>query len=409
MDLAIRFPTRGRIHLESHFLFSEPHQSNCRQFLERVFQAPEITQVTIRSLVGSSEVPRAELGFCPRTHSLKEVVDRVAVLLNPGKVSSNGSHHAKREDSNGSSGSNGHVGSNGHAYSNGHVSHNGAGSGSTLEHPGVTFTSVTPVRDAKGEIRYFRHGTIVTQWEIKHELPGRLRLRNPVIHRKAELCQAIERELMGVLGIDYYKTNPLTSMVLVQYDRRQLTRDQIIEILEGALANAEHPTHKDKPDLHLPLCTASVPMAAIAQFAAPAFLPAAAILFAYTSIPTMKAARAVLVEERRLGVDVLDAIVVVGCLGTMSIFPGTVLCWCLGFGRVLVKKTQDDSKKLLLNAFGKQPRYVWLYRDGAEVQISLDRLQPSDVIVVNTGEVVPVDGIIAQGMAMIDQHALTGE
>ncbi len=133
------------------------------------------------------------------------------------------------------------------------------------------------------------------------------------------------------------------------------------------------------------------------------------MLFAYTSIPTFKAARAVLVDERRLGVDVLDAIVVVGCLGTMAIFPGTVLCWCLGFGRVLVKKTQDDSKKLLLNAFGKQPRYVWLYRDGAEVQIAMDRLEPLDVIVVNTGEVVPVDGIIAQGMAMIDQHALTGE
>ena len=151
------------------------------------------------------------------------------------------------------------------------------------------------------------------------------------------------------------------------------------------------------------------PLAAVAQFAAPALLPAAAVLFAYTSIPTFKAAREVLVEERRLGVDVLDAIVVVGCLGTMAIFPGTVLCWCLSFGRVLVKKTQDDSKKLLLNAFGKQPRYVWLYRDGAEVQISLDRLQPLDVIVVNTGEVVPVDGIIVQGMAMIDQHALTGE
>ena len=85
------------------------------------------------------------------------------------------------------------------------------------------------------------------------------------------------------------------------------------------------------------------------------------------------------------------------------------LCWCLSFGRVLVKKTQDNSKKLLLNAFGKQPRYVWLYRDGAEVQIAMDRLEPNDVIVVNTGEVVPVDGIIIHGMAMIDQHALTGE
>ena len=39
----------------------------------------------------------------------------------------------------------------------------------------------------------------------------------------------------------------------------------------------------------------------------------------------------------------------------------------------------------------------------------MDRLEPNDVIVVNTGEVVPVDGMIIHGMAMVDQHALTGE
>jgi hypothetical protein len=75
-----------------------------------------------------------------------------------------------------------------------------------------------------------------------------------------------------------------------------LARDQIIEILESALVNAEHPAQQDKLDLHLPLCTASVPMAAVAQFAAPALLPAAAVLFAYTSIPTFKGAREVLFE-----------------------------------------------------------------------------------------------------------------
>jgi heavy metal translocating P-type ATPase len=273
----------------------------------------------------------------------------------------------------------------------------------------VSITSITPARDSNGEIRYFRYGTIVTHWEIKHEMPGRLRLKNPIIHRKEELCQALERELVSVLGIDYFKTNPLTSTVLVQYDRKQLSREQIVEILETAIVSAEHPSRKDKVDLHLPLCTASVPLAAVAQFAAPALLPAAAVLFAYTSIPTFKGAKAVLFEEKRLGVDVLDAIVVVGCMGTMAIFPGAVLCWCLSFGRVLVKKTQDNSKKLLLNAFGKQPRYVWLYRDGTEIQIAMDRLEPNDVIVISTGEVVPVDGIIIHGMAMIDQHALTGE
>ncbi len=380
MDLAVTFPTRGAIRLQSRTLFAEPGNDACRRFLERVFQATEIEDVTINSPRGG-EVPHADLRFRPETHKLNDVVNRISGFLDPGR------------------------GKNGHA-SNGE---DGRPATEGREHHGVAITKVTPLRNAQGKVKFFRYGSVVTDWEIKHELPGRLRLTNPAIHRKAELCQAIERELMSVLGVDSYKTNPLTSSVLVKYDPHALTRDQVIEIIDGALAAAEHPEKLDKPDLHLPVCTISMPVAAVAQFAAPALLPAAALLFAYTSIPTFKAAREVLFEERRLGVDVLDAIVVVGCLGTMSIFPGAVLCWCLGFGHVLVKKTQDDSKKLLLNAFGKQPRFVWLYREGVEVQVSLDRLQAGDVIVVNTGEVVPVDGVITEGLAMIDQHALTGE
>ena len=248
-----------------------------------------------------------------------------------------------------------------------------------------------------------------TGWRVMHEGPRRIRFRNERLHRQRELCQAIERELMSVLGIDNYRTSAVTGSVLIFYDPRQLRKEQLVEILDAALEQAEAPQGKDKADLHLPLCTASLPLAATAQFLAPPLLPIAAGLFLYTSIPTFRSAREVLFDEKRLGVDVLDAIVVVGCLGTLQIFPGSVLCWCLGFGRVLVKKTQDDSKRLLLSAFGKQPRYVWLYKDGIEVQISMDRLQVGDVIVVNTGEVVPVDGVIKEGMAIIDQHALTGE
>ena len=81
-------------------------------------------------------------------------------------------------------------------------------------HHGVAITKVTPVRNERGQVRFFRYGSVVTNWEIKHEIPGRLRLKNPSIHRKSDLCQAIERELMSVLGVDSYKTNPLTSTVL---------------------------------------------------------------------------------------------------------------------------------------------------------------------------------------------------
>ena len=236
-----------------------------------------------------------------------------------------------------------------------------------------------------------------------------LRLKNPVLYRKNGLCQAIERELITVMGIDRFKTGSITCNVQVDYDPRQLTRDQIVAILDAALAGAEHPAKLDALDLHLPICSASLPLAAAAQFAFPTLLPVAAAVFAYTSIPTFKLARTVLFEEKRLGVDFLDAVVVVGCLGTMSIFPGAVCCWCLSFGRVLVKRTQDNSRKLLQSAFGKQARYVWLCRNGIEVQVALDVIQKGDIIVVNTGEVVPVDGHVVEGMAMIDQHALTGE
>ena len=400
MDFAVSFPARGVIQLKSESLFGNSDHPDCRRFLECVFRAEEVSNVEIRG-------PVAELRYCPETHTLDHVVNRVVSYLSgrspatndPTDSLTNGRYH-------GTDGANGHVAGNANGLLNG--THLGIGH-QPMAPAARKIGHARTARDRKGVVRYFRQDSLVTGWEIKAESPGRLKLKNPVLYRKVELCQAIERELMSVLGVDKYKTSSLTSTVVVDYDPRELTKFQVIEIIDSALENAEHPTQLDKLDLHLPICTASLPLAAVAQFAFPPLLPVAAVVFAYTSVPTFKEARAVLFEERRLGVDVLDAIVVVGCLGTMSIFPGAVLCWCLGLGKVLVKRTQDNSKKLLLNAFGKQPRYVWLYREGVEVQISMDRLQQGDIIVVNTGEVVPVDGVIVEGLAMIDQHALTGE
>ena len=73
MDVAIRFPAQGHIHLENRALLAEPGERNWHQFVMCVFQTPEITQVTIRGAVGLSEVPRAELSLCPRTYALQQV------------------------------------------------------------------------------------------------------------------------------------------------------------------------------------------------------------------------------------------------------------------------------------------------------------------------------------------------
>ena len=268
---------------------------------------------------------------------------------------------------------------------------------------------VATARDKKGVVRLHRLGHSVSGWEILSQKTGSIRFKNPVLYRKSTLCEAIERELMSVLGVDRYKTHTLRCTVQVDYDPRRLAVEDLLEILDSALTQAEPQLQLDKLDLDLPICSASLPIAAAAQFAFPPLLPVAAGLFLYTAIPCFKGAYEVVVKERRLGVDILDSVVVVGCLATMQILPGAVMAWCLSLGRLLVKKTEDNSKKMLLNAFGKQPRYVWLVRDGVEIEVSLDKLEQGDIVAVHTGDMVPVDGHIVDGMAMIDQHALTGE
>jgi Cu2+-exporting ATPase len=367
LDITISFPSVGLIRVRSHGLFGDADSSACRGFIERAFRSEAISSIAI---TGGDE-PQAELRYCPRTFFLADVVRRLRTALDRGWA------------------------------------------GDGRQAPGgaevTRVTSSKLARDDRGTVHYYCHDSVVTGWEVRAELPGRLRLRNRVLFRRSALCQAIERALTAVLGINGFTTNSITCSVVVHFDPALLTRTQVIEILDNALAEAQPPAVPDELDLHLPICTASIPLAASAQFAAPALLPAAAILYAYTSVPTFKEARRVLVEEKRIGVDALDAVVMVGCLGTLSIFPGAVCCWCLSFGRFLVKQSRDRSQKLLLDAFGKQPRWAWLCRDGGEVQVPTDRLAKGDRIVIHTGEVVPVDGHVAEGMAMIDQHALTGE
>lgn len=371
MDIAISVPASGAIRVQSAVLFADSDNPLCQRFLSRAFRADEVTGAKLN---GGAH-PALDLLFDPRRHSTREVLARIADCLTARESAAQTVEAGKKPD----------------------------GSPMPVVAPAVT------ARDRHGVVRYHRYGHRVTGWQIAHDQAGVLKLKNPVLYRKGVYCQAVERELMSVLGVDRYTTNSRNCTVHIEYDPRRLTRGQLIEILDGALANAEHQEELDKLDLDLAVCTGSMALAAATQFAAPALLPVSAALFAYTTIPTFQGAYDVLFKEKRLGVDVLDAIVVVGCLGTLQVFPGAVLAWCLSFGRMLVTKTEDNSKKMLLSAFGKQPRFVWLYKDGVEVEVSLDRIQQGDIVVVHTGDAVPVDGHIVDGLAMIDQHALTGE
>jgi Cu2+-exporting ATPase len=75
----------------------------------------------------------------------------------------------------------------------------------------------------------------------------------------------------------------------------------------------------------------------------------------------------------------------------------------------LVLKVKNESHAKLVNVFRQQPRFVWVLVNGSEMRIPFEQVKQGDTVVVNTGDVIPVDGTIVEGMASIDQHMLTGE
>jgi heavy metal translocating P-type ATPase len=129
----------------------------------------------------------------------------------------------------------------------------------------------------------------------------------------------------------------------------------------------------------------------------------------FISLPLWGKAYKSLFKENQVNVHVISSIALIGLLFTGHYFIAALDRWLFTLSEKLLLKTKDNSKKRLINIFGELPSVVWLLKEGIEFEVALDSLKSGDIVVVNAGETIPVDGIITDGMALIDQHLLTGE
>ena len=132
-------------------------------------------------------------------------------------------------------------------------------------------------------------------------------------------------------------------------------------------------------------------------------------LAAYSMRVPVQRAYTTLTRERRVKLPVLVTLNLAGTwLGGYFVIGGLgLLVFFLGEKFVVI--TRDRSLKSLINVFGQQVHTVWALIDGVETEIPFERLHAGDLIVVHAGQPVPADGVIVEGMATVDQHALTGE
>ncbi len=114
-------------------------------------------------------------------------------------------------------------------------------------------------------------------------------------------------------------------------------------------------------------------------------------------------------KKGRITTELLEVVSQISLLVTGYFFLATLVCFIALLDLKLLRRTEEHSQQQLIDQFSQKPHTIWVFVDGTEVEMPLEAVRKNDFVVVNAGEVIPVDGTVVEGVATIDQHSLTGE
>ena len=245
---------------------------------------------------------------------------------------------------------------------------------------------------------------------IKHEIKGRIRLhmaQRQMSIRQADLLQYYLTTLPQVKTAKVYERT-CDAVVRYEGDKKSLLEGirkfsyadkKLAELTPKHTGRALNQEYKEK-------LIRKVLVKAFTKTFFPA--PLNALYTAAQAIPYLwKGVRCL--AKGKLEVEVLDATAITVSMARSDVNTAGSIMFLLGIGGLLEewtrKKSVDDLARSMSLNIGK----VWQKVDGAEVLVPLSRIREGDLVTVHVGSMVPLDGIVSEGEAMINQASMTGE
>jgi manganese/zinc-transporting P-type ATPase C len=244
------------------------------------------------------------------------------------------------------------------------------------------------------------------QYSIVHETPGRIRI-NLVIPRFPTVDRAqVEAQFHDIAGVKKVAFTPRTGSLLVHHDGRDSTRNTILEDLAAAAIPA---TRRARPESELERKKRTVVRSGLLLLARPIIPPIVRpVLAVYGALPIFGRGLAAL-RQRKMNVDLLDASAVGAAMATREFFTASLIAFLLKLGEYLEEWTRGESRRLLSDMFHTADEWAWVVRGGSEIRIPLEEVQKGNVVVIRMGSLIPVDGLVLEGEALVNQSSLTGE
>ncbi len=238
-----------------------------------------------------------------------------------------------------------------------------------------------------------------------------MRLRADVPHMSLEQADLLEAWLGSLKDVVKAAVHERTCGVIVVY---QGTREALCRQLSGF--TWESAQRSLPPQIHSSRAMNRAYQEKLVMLAARHFMkriflpdPLSRTITVCRTIPRfLTAARSLL--SGRLTVDVLDGIAIGASLLTGDHHTAGTVHFLLNVGETLEEWTHKKSVEDLARSMSLQVDQVWLLdKDGKETIVPLSTVVPGDRIVVHTGNVLPLDGILEDGDVMLNQASLTGE
>ena len=242
---------------------------------------------------------------------------------------------------------------------------------------------------------------------IAHELPGRIRLKGPVLSAPALDRPFFEAYILAIEGVEESRINPKASSIVIEYDGNSDTRDRILSSL--AVPPQETLSGRRFPDTGVDADASGIFLSAAVLLALP-FLPMRLkSIISWLSLSPVILKGATTLTTKGLGVEVLDATAVSLTMLRRDYFTANAVHLLLRTGDYIKHTTESNSDRLIRSLLRPETGLVWVEVDGTEIQIPLAEILLGQLVVIGAGDMIPIDGQVEQGTALVNQASVTGE
>ncbi len=245
---------------------------------------------------------------------------------------------------------------------------------------------------------------------ILHDLPGRLRVHLCCGRMTLSQADVLEYYLRARDGVQEVKVYDRTQDAVVVYGGK---RENVISALaQFSFAKAETmelvPEHTSRA-LNREF-EDKLAVAVMRRCISKLFLPVP-ITTALALLRSVKYIREGLsaLWHGKLSVAVLDATAVTVSMARGDFATAGSVMFMLRLGEILEEWTHKKSVADLASAMSLRVDSVWQQVNGTEVLTKITDVKPGDCIVIRTGSLIPLDGRVVEGEAMVNQSSLTGE